>query len=232
MLHISLDHIKFFMIVVWTYMVIPWTPNLRPSFVPGACIYIHIWKWLFCRCLHAIKVRKFFFYFVYFLSDTLFQKLPLCYVSLGIFFGSLCPHPSRVSSFFLLLFPFTYACSHFWGPVTPPSLFPSLTLHPHHYWCICDNHPLPAPTSAASLHAAHLAMSRPQPPRLSVQWVFSFVFLFCLQSLISKRTPCPLPPCCIPWCAAHHIITPCLFRHVNAAASCVVCRCPGPPFLL
>ena len=28
MLHISLDHIKFFMIVDWTYMAIPWTPNL------------------------------------------------------------------------------------------------------------------------------------------------------------------------------------------------------------
>ena len=177
---------------------------------------------------HAIKVHKFFFYFVYFLSDTLFQELPLCCVAPGIFFGSLCPCPSQVSSFLLLLFPFTYAHSHFWGPVTPSLLFPSPMPHPHHYWCTHDNHPLLAPTSACCT-PGHVEAPATVP--ICPVSLF-FLFLFCLHALVSKRTPCPLPLCRVPWCTAHHVITPCLFCHVNAAGILCSLSMPWSPFLL
>ena len=82
-----------------------------------------------CRSLFPYvpsRFVSFFCYFVYFLSDALFQELPLCHVALASFLApsvGVCLCPSWVS-FFLLLFPLTYTCSCFRGPVHPSFIVP------------------------------------------------------------------------------------------------------------
>ena len=175
---------------------------------------------------HAIKVHKFFFYFVYFLSDTLFQELPLCCVAPGIFFGSLCPCPSQVSSFLLLLFPFTYAHSHFWGPVTPSLLFPSPMPHPHHYWCTHDNHPLLAPTSACCTPGHVEAPATAPICPVSLFFCFCFAFTHSSPSALLVLFPCAASPD-----APHTTSSPPASSAMSTQpASCAVCQCPGPHF--
>ena len=83
---------------------------------------------------------------------------------------------------------------------------------------LCCSHPLrrvPTTTDAPAtttlfrprpLHAVHLAMSRPQPPCPSVEWVFFFVFvlpsLTCIRAHSLSSFPVPHPLMC--YTPRHH----------------------------
>ena len=157
----------------------------------------------------AIKVCKFSFYIVYFLSDTLFQELPLCCVAPGIFFGSLCSCPSRVRFFFLIVslylrsFLFSRASRLSFVVPIPYAVSPPLLMHLRQPpssgpdLCMLCTWPCRGPS-----HRAHLSSE-------------SFFFVFVLPSLTCIRAhslssfpvphplmcytprhhPFPLPPC-------------------------------------
>ena len=172
---------------------------------------------------------SFFFYFVYFLSDTLFQELPLCRVALASFFWAPSVHTPAVSSFFFVIvslylhaFSFLRAIRGSFIVPIPYAASPPLLMHPRQ-----------PPSPGPSLCVLHTWPCRGpgHHARLSRE---SFFFCFCFAFAHSSRSALLVlfPHAACPD-ALHTTSSPPASSAVSTQpASCVVCRCPGPPFLL
>ena len=157
----------------------------------------------------------------------------------GIFFGSLCPCPSQVSFFFLLLFPLTYTCSCFQGPVCPsfvvPILYatsPPLLMHlrqppsPSPDLCVLRTWPCQGPTTMPVCPVSpFFVFVLPSLTHLQVHSLSSSPVLRPLTCRTPCQHPLPLPPCQCSWHPVQCITA-------FGPGFCSSCQCPGPPFLL